>query len=165
MITEAFVGLLGAFAGVAITIYMHFFGLRWLAHSVQLREPAVRHPLLVVLFVIFALHTLEVLVFAAILVLIEVTGFGDLQGLTTGGAGWLVDHFYFSIASYTTLGLGDIVPHGAIRMVTGVEALTGLVLVTWSASFTYLMMERLWMDRLPTITETEIESELDAEKR
>ena len=53
-------------------------------------------------------------------------------------------HFYFSIASYTTLGIGDILPHGNIRIVAGLEALNGLVLVAWSASFTYLIMERLW---------------------
>ncbi|RVQ67198.1 two pore domain potassium channel family protein [Croceicoccus ponticola] len=138
---------------------MHFFGLRWLAWLVQHREPKVRRPLLVVLFTIFTLHLVEVLLFAILLALIEAGGFGRLMGATYGGAGWFVDHFYFSIASYTTLGLGDIVPHGAIRMVAGLEALAGLVLVTWSASFTYLMMERLWSDRLPTKTETEMEKE------
>ena len=160
LLIEAIVGLVAAFVCVGISIYMHFFSLRWLAWAVQHREPAVRRPLLLVMFVIFALHTVEVLIFALSLALIEAGGLGALQGATYGGAGWFVDHFYFSIASYTTLGLGDIVPHGAIRMVTGIEALAGLVLVTWSASFTYLMMERLWRDRLPTMTESETERDV-----
>lgn len=159
MLTDMIIGLLAAFAGVAISIYIHFFGLKWLAWWVQHRRPPVRRPLLTVMFVAFSLHVLEVLIFAMIFALSEAGGVGRLEGATYGGPGWFVDHFYFSIASYTTLGLGDIVPHGAIRMVTGVEALVGLVLVAWSASFTYLMMERLWADRMPTMTESEMEQE------
>jgi hypothetical protein len=45
---------------------------------------------------------------------------------------------------YTTLGLGDVVPTGAVRFLAGVEALSGFVLITWSASFTFLEMERFW---------------------
>lgn len=51
---------------------------------------------------------------------------------------------YFSVVVYTTLGLGDLVPEGAIRFLTGTEALTGSVLITWSASFTFLEMQRFW---------------------
>jgi uncharacterized membrane protein len=36
------------------------------------------------------------------------------------------------------------VPVGAIRILAGVEALTGLVLVAWSASFAFLQMQRHW---------------------
>ncbi len=35
-------------------------------------------------------------------------------------------------------------PSGAIRLLAGTEALTGLVLIAWSASFTYLEMARHW---------------------
>ncbi|RZA02340.1 MAG: two pore domain potassium channel family protein, partial [Moraxellaceae bacterium] len=45
---------------------------------------------------------------------------------------------------FTTLGLGDITPVGAIRFLAGTEALTGFVLVTWSASFTFVEMQRFW---------------------
>lgn len=152
-LAEMLVGLVAACIAVTISIEMHFLGLRWLAWAVQHRVPRLRRPMFVVLAVILVLHMAEVLVFAALIALIEVIGLGKLAGATYGGAGWFVDHFYFSIAAYTTLGLGDIVPHGAIRMVTGIEALAGLVLVTWSASFTYLMMERLWADRLPARTD------------
>jgi len=31
-------------------------------------------------------------------------------------------------------------------MVSGMEALTGFLMITWSASFTYLEMSRLWTD-------------------
>jgi hypothetical protein len=53
---------------------------------------------------------------------------------------------YFSTETYTSLGLGDIYPMGKIRMLTGIEALTGLVMISWTASFTYLEMMKYWRD-------------------
>ena len=58
--------------------------------------------------------------------------------------GSLLDCVYFSFTSYTTLGFGDIVPFGDLRFLTGLESLTGLVLITWTASFLYLEMTRYW---------------------
>jgi len=56
------------------------------------------------------------------------------------------DYVYYSAMVYTTVGFGDLVPEGTIRMITSTEALTGLALITWSASFTYLQMQRVWRD-------------------
>jgi hypothetical protein len=56
---------------------------------------------------------------------------------------WL-DYVYFSITTFTTLGIGDVYAHGPLRLVAGVESLNGLVLIGWSASFTYITMEKVW---------------------
>ena len=42
------------------------------------------------------------------------------------------------------MGYGDIVATGPIRYLTGMEALTGFVLITWSASFLFLEMQKYW---------------------
>lgn len=55
-----------------------------------------------------------------------------------------LDCLYFSIVAYTSLGFGDHVPLSHARLIAGVEALNGLLLIGWSASFTYLAMERYW---------------------
>lgn len=68
-------------------------------------------------------------------------GFGDLAG---GFDGSLVDSIYFSFTNYTTVGYGDIAPHGSLRFLAGVEAITGLSLITWSASFMYMEMTQFW---------------------
>ena len=60
---------------------------------------------------------------------------GGLSGAEIGG---LLDLVYFSATVFTTLGFGDLVPVGPIRMITSTEALAGLALITWSASFTFL---------------------------
>ena len=56
----------------------------------------------------------------------------------------LFDAVYLSATTFTTLGFGDLAPIGAIRLVSGMEALIGFLLITWSASFTFLEMSRLW---------------------
>ena len=56
------------------------------------------------------------------------------------------DYVYYSAMVYTTVGFGDLVPEGPIRMISSTQALTGLSLITWTASFTYLQMQRVWRD-------------------
>lgn len=48
-----------------------------------------------------------------------------------------LDYLYFSAASYTTLGLSRFEPTGNLKIVTALEALTGSLMITWSASFGY----------------------------
>lgn len=87
-------------------------------------------------------HLLEVWVFAAAYYwLIKLETFGILQGNFDGS---MLDCVYFSISAYSSLGIGDIEPTGLLRLVTGVEALTGLLLITWSASFMFLEMQKFW---------------------
>jgi uncharacterized membrane protein len=71
---------------------------------------------------------------------------GQLGNLTGNFAGELADCVYFSITTYTSLGFGDVEPSGAIRFVAGIEALVGLVLITWTASFMFIEMTNFWSD-------------------
>jgi len=72
--------------------------------------------------------------------LIQVGDYGALVGDFTQG---FQDCAYYSFVTYTTLGFGDLVPTGPIRFLTGIEALSGLVLIAWTASFLYLQMQKL----------------------
>jgi hypothetical protein len=84
----------------------------------------------------------EVWIFAIIYYLMHHSpGWGEFGG---NFHGTLMDCVYFSFTTYTTLGFGEIYPDGPLRHLTGIEALTGLVLITWSASFLYLEMQRYW---------------------
>ena len=66
---------------------------------------------------------------------------GFFKGAPIGEA---MNYLYYSGVIFTTLGLGDIQPVGHIRFITAIEALNGFFLITWSASFTFLAMGRLW---------------------
>jgi len=71
--------------------------------------------------------------------LFSIGGTGQVVGNFNGG---VLDCVYFSFVNYTTLGYGDLVPVGYVRFLAGTESLVGLVLIAWSASFTYLEMQR-----------------------
>ena len=42
------------------------------------------------------------------------------------------------------MGFGDVSPVGPLRLLAGAEALTGFMLIGWTASFTYLAMRDFW---------------------
>ena len=87
-------------------------------------------------------HALEVWIFAiAYYLMHRADGWGYLEGNFDGS---LMDAVYLSFTIFTTLGFGDIQPHGDLRFLTGIESLTGLVLITWSASFLFVEMQRFW---------------------
>lgn len=137
--------LLISFILIALTIAIHYEFLRWTSRWIVDIPIFPRARMVIVLAVAMISHLLQVLLYAAAFYgMLRVGGFGDIGGVTSAN---FADLFYFSITSYTTLGIGDLFPHGAIRIVSGIEALNGLVLVGWTASFTYLKMERYW--RIP----------------
>jgi hypothetical protein len=87
-------------------------------------------------------HALEVWCFAfAYYLIIRYTSWGTFQGHFDGS---LLDCAYFSFTTFTTIGFGDITPVGDLKFLIGLEALTGLMLVTWTASFLFIEMQRFW---------------------
>ena len=71
----------------------------------------------------------------------KVSEFGYLEGSFSGS---IADYLYFSFAAFTAVGFGDNVPLGPLRLLAGMEALTGFVLITWTASYLYIEMSRTW---------------------
>jgi Ion channel len=54
----------------------------------------------------------------------------------------VLQFFYFAAKTYSTLGYGDLVPVGALRVVASVEALNGLMLLSWSGAFLFGVLDR-----------------------
>lgn len=136
------VAMIFAMLLVLMTVLIHYECLRMISISVpRLVMPPRLRIVLVVIGVFFA-HTVEVWCYAiAYYLLADRLGIGTFGGEFHFG---FADYLYFSTVSYTSLGLGDVYPLGGMRLITGVEALNGLVLIGWSASFTYLMMQEFW---------------------
>ncbi|MGE0499281.1 MAG: ion channel [Ramlibacter sp.] len=130
---------------IGLTTVIHYEVLRGLnANLPGLRVPN-RTKVLVVIFVTFIAHAIEMAVYGmAIYALVRFLGAGAL----TGSAGFsFINCLYFSAETYTSLGFGDLTPVGPVRLLAGVEALNGLLLIGWSASYTYIAMERFWTQR------------------
>lgn len=139
---ESIHGLLAALSLVALTVIVHYESLRAISSiTANLGIPHRALSLVVIAGVLLA-HLIEICLFAAGFFLMHTRlGLGAIAGDFNGTT---LDYFYFSATTYSTLGVGDLFPTGAIRLVAGIEALTGFVLIGWSASFTYLTMQRSW---------------------
>lgn len=127
---------------VAITVAIHYEFLYRM--TVLMPKMPIRHRFRIVFGVCGALvaHAVEVWIFGlAYYLMHSAKGWGTLAGNFNGS---LLDCVYFSFTTFTTLGFGDIEPLGNIRYLTGIESLTGLVLITWTASFLYVEMKRFW---------------------
>ena len=136
------VAVILAMALVLLTFLFHYAVLRWLSVGMARITVTDGMRILIIGLAAFAAHLLEIGLYAGAYAL------GD-GVLALGGFGGLavtepLDYFYFSIVSYTSLGLGDVFPSAHLRFVTGVEALNGLLLIAWSGSFIYIAMGRLW---------------------
>ncbi|GAB4169854.1 MAG: potassium channel family protein [Wenzhouxiangellaceae bacterium] len=127
---------------VAVAVVVHY---EFLYRASQLADSLrMRHRSRVLLGVVSALtaHSVEIWVFGIGYWLAEhQLGLGALQGRHDGS---LLDSVYFSFTTFSTLGYGDVEPVGPLRFTAGIEALAGLVLITWSASFLFIEMQRYW---------------------
>ena len=127
---------------VALTILIHYEVLRAASEHLSDLPIAPRARIIVVVGAAFIAHTLEVWLYAAaywLLVLhLGLAGFGG-QAVVD-----FKDCLYFSVETYTSLGFGDLYPIAHARLLAGVESLNGLVMIGWSASFTFLAMQRYW---------------------
>lgn len=127
---------------VIACVVVHYESLSFLTVRLRRIQLRPRPRILLLIFAILLTHVAEIWIFGGAYFLLTVTeGHGAL--LASHAMGFL-DSIYFSAVCYTTLGLGDIIPAGAIRFLVGTETLTGFVLITWSASFTFVEMERFW---------------------
>jgi prepilin signal peptidase PulO-like enzyme (type II secretory pathway) len=128
---------------ISLIIGLHYEVLRGCIRYLPALAHRRRQRVVVLILVIMLTHAAAIWIFAlgyAFLLRWESIG-GDVPFQS------ILDHVYFSSMVYTTVGFGDLIPAGPIRFMCGMEALTGLVMITWSASFTFLEMQRDWRGR------------------
>jgi hypothetical protein len=134
---------------VAVTTLTHFFGLLGLTrlmsgahtrlrpHESMWRQAGM---ILLVVFGIFALHTLQIWCYALLYRLL-----GEFATFERA--------LYFSTVSFSTLGLGDLTLSVNWRVLGAIEAMNGLVLIAWSTAFLMSVTTRLrlleheWLER------------------
>ena len=51
---------------------------------------------------------------------------------------------YFSFVTFTTLGYGDITLSEGWRLLSGIQALNGILLVGWSTALIFAVVQRSW---------------------
>ncbi len=128
-------------AAVILSIGLHYTAL--LFTTVVLGHFHGTHPgsIVVALFLAVLAHLCEIFIFAVAWQLMFSFG---LITFSIPSPDFL-DMIYFSGTTYTTVGYGDIIIIGHGRILTVVEGVMGLVLIAWTASFTYYEMNRKWI--------------------
>ncbi len=130
---------------VAATVAIHGVGttywLRFLAHRYGGHDGyyGLRGALGVVTWtalVLLALHLIEIALWAwAYLVLLPGDKFSSFE-----------EAAYFSVVTFTTLGYGDItLSEHRWRLLSGLEALDGILLVGWTTALLFAVVQRSWM--------------------
>jgi hypothetical protein len=120
-----------------------------LLYKLNIAMPKIQHiharyKVLIAVGMIFIAHIIEIWIFAlAYYLMLQFPTLGSVIGAASDH-GLLLDSAYLSFVTYTTVGYGDIVVDGYLRYLTGIEALTGLILITWSASFLFIEMQKYW---------------------
>jgi hypothetical protein len=109
--------------------------IRWLArvrHVLESTSVYRRVGLLLRLFLsIMLLHLLQIGLWAVV--------FWQARELPT-----LETAVYFSIATYTTIGFGDVVLGPGWRVLAGIEGLMGILLIGWSTAFIFAVVNRMY---------------------
>ena len=126
----------GTIAVVIAVVFVPYEGLRFFSHDPPFGKLKPRLQVALLVCGLLVLHSIEIWIFA---------GMGAIEGVVATFA--LEDYAYFSATAYSTLGYGEIYPVGPIRLLSGMEGVTGLLMITWSASFTYLEMQRYWVKK------------------
>lgn len=130
---------------VAFAVIVHYEFLFHLTSQIPKMKMPHRFRIVFGVFGSLIAHAVEVWIFAfAYYFMVHAEGWGALAGNFNGS---LLDCAYFSFTVFSTLGFGDIEPSGNLRYLTGIESLTGLVLITWSASFLFFEMQKHWNTR------------------
>jgi Ion channel len=140
-IANALVVLVTA-ASVALAVLVHYEGLARLNRRLVHVHAQRRRKVLVGVYGVILLHVVEIWLFGLALWLLLLLP--DTGSLAAVAPVTFLDAVYLSAETFTTVGYGDLAPLGAIRFLAGTEALTGFILITWSASFLYLEMEQYW---------------------
>lgn len=137
--------VLATISAVAAVVMLHYEGLVGLSTRLARRSGQRRRKVLYAIAAILVLHIVEIWIFGLTCWLLMM--WPECGHIVGSPSLHLFDAVYLSAITYATVGFGDLAPVGPVRFLIGTESLTGFVLITWSASFTYLEMAHFW-DRL-----------------
>ena len=127
---------------LAVTVIIHAFGtlvlVRLLAPHGEALQSKPRWTKVLLLLIgtvvlLLVMHLVEILIWAGAYLNLGVGG--DLKSFE--------EAVYFSFVTYTTLGYGDITLSGPWRIMSGIEALNGVLLAGWSTAALFALVQRV----------------------
>lgn len=134
LIGAALIAITVVVHGVGTTVLVRHLASRFLDGTGQFRPGRVLAALIDTAIVLVFLHVIEIMVWAgAYRMLSPVDEFQTLEKAV-----------YFSFVTFTTLGYGDITLSQGWRLLSGIQALNGILLVGWSTALIFSVVQRSW---------------------
>lgn len=127
---------------VCLTTFLHYETMRLISFEAPRIPVPERLKVMVVVLALMLAHCLQILLYGV--AIYGLVAWFDLGALHGAGTHLWISSLYFSGETFSSLGFGDLTPTGPIRLIAGIEALNGLLLIGWSASFMYIAMQRFW---------------------
>ena len=128
---------------VLVTVIIHAVGTfswaglatrRYADQDGMLRPEKSHYVVVGTVLVLLILHVLEIVVWA----------YAYLLLLPAGELDSLEEAVYFSFVTFTTLGYGDITLTQGWRLLSGIEALNGIMLAGWTTAMLFAVVQRTW---------------------
>lgn len=130
---------------VILSVLLHYESFFILSRHLDRTRRSQRYRILMLFFSLLVIHVAQIWLFGSFAWwLSHLPEAGTLSGPYSLD---MLDYIYMSAITYTTLGYGDLIPTGPIRFVYGTEGLVGFALITWSASMTFLEVQKHWQQR------------------
>ena len=151
--------LIFAVTAVACMV-LHYAAMELLVRRIcfDQEDAGLRKPLVAGMSVLLTAHVVQITLATLAVYLLELWPWLALGGLVDGNAtldnalpidSTFADTWYFTACTFTTVGYGDIAAVGPLRLFAALVALLGFLLITWSASFGFFIMNRAWQNRAP----------------
>jgi len=83
--------------------------------------------------VLIMLHVVEIFLWAVTYMLVAPGELGSAEAAV-----------YFSAVTFTTLGYGDLTLSSQWRLLSGFEAIDGILLIGWTTAFLFAVLQRSW---------------------
>lgn len=118
---------------IGTSAWVHYLSQKYLTN----RRLSGRLSMLVLVYtalIVLALHTIEITMWA--ITYKNLVPIGELASFE--------EAVYFSIVTFTSLGYGDITLSESWRLLSGIEALNGIILVGWSTAMIFAVVQHVW---------------------
>ena len=118
---------------IGTTLWIRHIGRRYADQKSWRRRTAIMILIRTVL-ILMTLHAVEIMLWAGSYILL----------LPAGELASYEQAVYFSIVTFTTLGYGDITLSEGWRMLSGIEALNGILLIGWTTAMLFAVVQHMW---------------------
>ena len=119
---------------VGTTAWVAYLGRRYPGGKGLARTRTALAVLTLTVIIAIGLHAVQISLWAV----------SYLVMLPSGELHSLEEALYFSIVTFTSLGYGDITLSEGWRMLSGIEALSGILLLGWTTALLFAVVQRTW---------------------